>query len=222
MVGESYTAIFFLAGGPFRGVKGLKGQFMYFCYNYDYYKNFTRHHLISKHNTLNFFEIDNVPQVNIIFSLKNNKRECSLLLFWLIFALSGRQPVILKTVSGFKKNKLKFLLTLTPKAFVCVLRTFSIFILSGHEKKRKLVLKKEQSSHFFIFKGSYLEYLDTFCFYNYVGNQDLKFLFENLHLVFKFKARTPRQLNTALNSLQLPTTYDPKGNDFTDPGQLGG
>ena len=80
-----------------------------------------------------------------------------------------------------------------------------------------MVLKKEQSSHFFIFKGSYLEYLDTFCFYRYISNQDLKFLLENLHLVFKFKAKFLETLNTTLNGLQLPTTHDTKGDNFTDP-----
>jgi hypothetical protein len=177
---------------------------MYFCYNYNYYKNFIRYHLISKHNALNFFETTSLKQIDIIFSLKNNKRECNLLVFWLIFALSGRKPIILKTFSGFKKNKFKFILRLNPKAFIGVLRVFSIFILSGHEKKKTLVLKKEQSSYFFIFKGSYLEYLDTFCFYNYVSRQDLKFLLENLHLVFKFKATHSSRLRTTLNCLQLP------------------
>jgi hypothetical protein len=81
-----------------------------------------------------------------------------------------------------------------------------------------MTLKKEQASYFFIFRGSYLEYLDTFCFYNYVGNQDLKFLLENLYLVFKFKAKDPYTLSTTLNSLQLPTTRDSKGNDSTNPG----
>jgi hypothetical protein len=177
---------------------------MYFCYNYNYYKNFISYHLISKHNVLNFFETTSLKQIDIIFSLKNNKRECNLLVFWLIFALSGRKPIILKTFSGFKKNKFKFILRLNPKAFIGVLRVFSIFILSGHEKKKTLVLKKEQSSYFFIFKGSYLEYLDTFCFYNYVSRQDLKFLLENLHLVFKFKATHSSRLRTTLNCLQLP------------------
>jgi hypothetical protein len=178
--------------------------FMYFCYNYNYYKNFISYHLISKHNVLNFFEAGSLTRVDIIFSLKNNKRECNLLVFWLIFALSGRKPVILKTFSGFKKNKFKFILRLNTKAFIGVLRVFSIFILSGHEKRKTLVLKKEQSSYFFIFKGSYLEYLDTFCFYNHVSKQDLKFLLENLHLVFKFKGTQPARLRTALNCLQLP------------------
>jgi hypothetical protein len=99
-----------------------------------------------------------------------------------------------------------------------MLRLFSVFILSGHEKKKKMGLKKEQSCYFFIFKGSYLEYLDTFCFYTYVGNQDLKFLLENLHLVFKFKGGQPTRLATTLSCLQLPTTYDSKRNDFTDEG----
>jgi hypothetical protein len=81
-----------------------------------------------------------------------------------------------------------------------------------------MILKKEQSSYFFIFKGSYLEYLDTFCFYKYISNQDLKFLLENLHLVFKFKVKQPEVLSTALNSLQLPTVYDTKRDDFTNPG----
>jgi hypothetical protein len=159
-----------------------------------------------------------MSQIDIIFSLKNNKRECNLLLFWLVFALTGRKPIILKTFSGFKKNKFKFILRLNPKFFIGILRIFSVFILSGHEKKKKMTLKKEQASYFFIFRGSYLEYLDTFCFYNYVGNQDLKFLLENLYLVFKFKAKDPYTLSTTLNSLQLPTTRDSKGNDSTNPG----
>jgi hypothetical protein len=115
----------------FRGSK-LGGALMYFCYNYNYYKNFIRYHLISKHNILNFFGVGSLKQVDIIFSLKNNKRECNLLLFWIIFALSGRKPLILKTFSGFKKNKFKFILRLSPKAFISILRVFSIFILSGN------------------------------------------------------------------------------------------
>jgi hypothetical protein len=192
---------------------------MYFCYNYNYYKQFTRYHLISKHNILNFFEVGKPQQVDIVFSLKNNRRECNLLLFWLIFALSGRKPLILKTFSGFKKNKVKFVLSLNMRAFVGVLRIFAVFILASHEKKTLMVLKQEQSRYFFTFKGSYLEYLDTFCFYNYVGNQDLKFLLENLYLVFKFEPTRLGQLNTTLNSLQVPTTiYDSKGDDLTDTG----
>jgi hypothetical protein len=192
---------------------------MYFCYNYNYYKQFTRYHLISKHNILNFFEVGKPQQVDIVFSLKNNRRECNLLLFWLIFALSGRKPLILKTFSGFKKNKVKFVLSLNMRAFVGVLRVFAVFILASHEKKTCMVLKQEQSRYFFTFKGSYLEYLDTFCFYNYVGNQDLKFLLENLYLVFKFEPTRLGQLNTTLNSLQVPTTiYDSKGDDLTDTG----
>ena len=97
-----------------------------------------------------------------------------------------------------------------------ILRVFSIFILAEHQKKKKMVLKKEQSSYFFIFEGSYLEYLDNFCFYNYISNQGLKFLLENLHLVFKFKIKGLKILNTTLNSLQLPTTYDKKGDAFTN------
>jgi hypothetical protein len=191
---------------------------MYFCYNYNYFKKFTRYHSISKHNILNIFEVGSVSQADIIFSLKNSKRECNLLLFWLIFVLSGKKPVILKTFSGFKKNKFKFILKLNLKAFIGVLRVFSIFILSGHEKKKQLLLKAEQSSYFCIFKGSYLEYLDTFCFYNYIGNQDLKFLLENLCVVFKFKSKQASQLNTILGCLQLPTTNDSKGNNFANPG----
>lgn len=110
---------------------------------------------------------------------------------------------------------------MNSKAFINVLRVFSIFILSGHEKKKKMVLKREQSSYFFIFKGTYLESSDTLYFYNYLGNQDLKFLFENLHLVFKFKVFHLNRLNTALNCLQIPTTHDSKGNDFSDQRQLG-
>jgi hypothetical protein len=76
--------------------------------------------------------------------------------------LTGRKPLILKTVTGFKKLKFKFILRLNSKAFISVLRLFSVFILSGHEKKKKMLLRAEQSSSFFVFKGSYLEYLDTF------------------------------------------------------------
>jgi hypothetical protein len=54
---------------------------VYYCYNYNYYKKFTRQHVVSKHNILNFFEVDTMSQIDIIFSLKNNKRECNLLLF---------------------------------------------------------------------------------------------------------------------------------------------
>jgi hypothetical protein len=190
---------------------------MYFCYNYNYYKNFIRYHLISKHNTLNFFEVGGLSQTDIIFSFKNSKRECNLLVFWLIFTLSGKKPIILKTVSGFKKNKFKFILRLSLKALIKVLRTFSVFILSSHEKKKHMVLKQEQSSYFFVFKGSYLEYLDTFCFYSYISNQDLKFLLENLYLVFKFKTRLPGSLKTLLNCLQLPVSYGSKRNDSADP-----
>jgi hypothetical protein len=132
--------------------------------------------------------------------------------------LTGRKPIILKVFSGFKKVKLKFILRLNSKAFIGILRVFSIFILGGHEKKKQLVLKKEQSSYFFLFSGSYLEYLDTFCFYSYIGNPDLKFLLENLHLIFKFKSQNMRFLSTTLNSLQLPITNDSKGNDFTNQG----
>ena len=189
---------------------------MYFCYNNSYYKDFIRPHLISKHSTLNFFEIDGFAVVDTVFSLKNTKREVGLLLFWLIFALSGRKPLILKTLSRFKKNRLKFILRLNLKAFIGLLRVFSVFILSGHEKKKKMVLKKEQSGYFFLFKGSYLEYLDTFCFYNYISNPDLKFLLENLHLAFKFKGSLPLTLSTSLNCLQLPTLNDSKRNDFTN------
>jgi hypothetical protein len=195
---------------------------VYFCYNYNYYKNYIRYHLISKHNILNFFEVDRISRVRIIFSLKHNKRECNLLLFWLIFTLSGRKPIILKRALGFKKNKFKFILMLNTKAFVSIMRVFAVFILAEHEKKKKMILKKEQSSYFFMFNGSYLEYLDTFYFYNCVSNQDIKFLFENLHLVFKFKANKSEVLNTALNSLQLPTSYDSKRDAFTNQGQLGG
>jgi hypothetical protein len=190
---------------------------MYFCYSYSQYRNVTRHHLISKHNIVNFFDVDILAQIDVIFSLKNNKRECNLILFWLIFTLSGRKPLILKS-SGFKTNKLKFILQLNPKDFIGLLRVFSIFILSGHEKKKKMVLKKEQSCYFFIFKGSYLEYLDTFCFYNYISNQDLKFLLENLYLVFKFKGEDSRRLATVLSCLQLPTTDDTKRDDFAGQG----
>ena len=96
------------------------------------------------------------------------------------------------------------------------MRVFSVFILSGHEKKKQMLLKSEQSGYFCLFKGSYLEYLDTFCFYNYISNPDLKFLLENLHLVFKFKRSSNLTLSTALNCLQLPTTNDSKRNDFTN------
>lgn len=191
---------------------------MYFCYSYSYFKGFTRSHLISKHSILNFFEVDNLSRVDIIFALKNNKRECNVLLFWIVFVLTGRKPLVLKTFSTFKKNKFKFILRLNPKAFIGVLRVFSIFILAAHEKKTRMVIKQEQSSYFCVFKGTYLEYLDTFCFYNYVGNQDLKFLLENLYLVFKFKSRCSSQLQTVLNSLQLPTINDSKGNNFTNQG----
>jgi hypothetical protein len=191
---------------------------VYFCYNYSYFKNFTRSHLISKHNILNFFEVENISQVDIVFALKNNKRECGLLLFWVIFVLVGRKPLVLKTFSGFKKNKFKFIIRLKRAAFVNLLRIFSVFILASHEKRARLILKQEQSSYFCIFKGTYLAYLDTFCFYNYIGNQDLKFLLENLYLVFKFKSKTPEQLKTALSSLQLPITNDTKRNDFANTG----
>ena len=90
--------------------------------------------------------------------------------------------------------------------------------MAGHEKKTRMVVKQEQGSYFCLFRGTYLEYLDTFCFYGYIGNQDLRFLLENLCLVFKFKSRYPAQLRTALNSLQLPTTNDSKGNDFENEG----
>jgi hypothetical protein len=132
--------------------------------------------------------------------------------------LTGRKPLVLKTFSGFKKNKFKFLLRLNPRAFIGILRVFSIFIVAGHEKKTRMIIKQEQGSYFCLFKGTYLEYLDTFCFYNYIGNQDLKFLLENLYLVFKFKSTYPAQLCTALSSLQLPTRNDSKGNDFAKPG----
>jgi hypothetical protein len=191
---------------------------MYFCYNYNYYKSFTRQHLISKHNILNSFDVNNLTQIEIIFSLKNNKRECNLLLFWLIFSLTGRKPIILKVFSGFKKAKLKFILRLNARAFIGILRVFSIFILAEHEKKKQLVLKKEQSSYFFLFSRSYLEYLDTFCFYSYIGNPDLKFLLENLNLIFKFKSQNLRFLSTTLNTLQLPITNDSKGNNSSDQG----
>jgi hypothetical protein len=191
---------------------------MYFCYNYNYFKSFTRYHLIAKHNILNFFEVGSLSQVNIIFALKMNKRECTLLLFWLVFALTGRKPLILKTFSGFKKNKFKFVLRLNPKAFIGVLRVFSIFILAEHEKKQRLILKKEQSSYICLFTGTYLEYIDTFCFYNYIGNQDLKFLLENLYLVFKFKSRHPAGVRTLLNCLQFPITNDSKRNNLADSG----
>jgi hypothetical protein len=191
---------------------------VYFCYNYNYFKSFTRQHSISKHNILNFFEVDCLFRVDIIFALKNNKRECNLLLFWVIFVLTGRKPLVLKTFSGFKKNKFKFLLRLNPKAFISILRVFSIFILAGHEKKTRLGIKQEQGNYFCLFSGTYLEYLDTFCFYGYIGNQDLKFLLENLCLVFKFKSTRPAQLATTLSSLQLPTTNDSKRNDFTNQG----
>jgi hypothetical protein len=98
---------------------------------------------------------------------------------------------------------------MNPKAFIGILRVFSIFVLSEHEKKVKLGFRREQSSYFFIFKGSYLECSDTLYFYNFVGNQDLKFLFENLYLVFKFKTIRLSTLNSVLNSLQLPTTKGP-------------
>jgi hypothetical protein len=189
---------------------------VYFCYNYNYFKNFTRYHSISKHNILNLFEVENLSQVDIIFALKSNKKECSLLLFWIIFVLTGRKPLVLKTFSGFKKNKFKFILRLNPVAFVGVLRVFSVFILAGHDQKTRLVIKQEQGSYFCLFKGTYLEYLDTFCFYNYIGNQDLKFLLENLYLVFKFKSTSSAQLRTTLSSLQLPTSNDTKGNDFAN------
>jgi hypothetical protein len=202
VVGEYYIVI--LNAALFFKVQSQEKP-MYFCYSYNYHKNFIRYHIISKHNTLNFFTVNSFSYVDVIFSLKNNKRECNLLLFWLIFVLSGRKPIILKTFSGFKKNKLKFILRLNRKGFIALLRVFSIFILSGHEKKRKMVLKKEQSSYFFIFKGSYLEYLDTFYFYNYISNQDLKFFLENLHLVFKFKSKHRSRLKTELNCLQFPT-----------------
>jgi hypothetical protein len=188
---------------------------MYFCYNYNYYKKFTRHHIISKHNTLNFFEVGSLTTADIVFSLKNNRRECNLLLFWLIFILSGRKPLILKTFSGLKKNKIKFILRLQQRAFISLLRVFSIFVLAGHGKNI-LALKKEKSSFFFIFKGSYLECPDTLHFYNYINNLDLKFLLENLHLIFKFKVSHPGRLSTGLNCLQLPTTHDTKGNNSTN------
>ena len=82
-----------------------------------------------------------------------------------------------------------------------------------------MALKNEQSSQFFVFKGSYLEYTDTFRFYDYLANQDLKFLLENLYLIFKFKAINTGWLNTTLNCLQVPTTKhknDSKRNDFTN------
>lgn len=110
-------------------------------------------------------------------------------------------------------------MTLNPKAFITILKVFSIFILSSHEKKKKMTLKNEQSSQFFVFKGSYLEYIDTFRFYDYLANQDLKFLLENLNLIFKFKALNPGWLNTVLNSLQVPTTRkknDSKRNNSTN------
>ena len=110
---------------------------MYFCYNYNYYKNSIRNHLISKHSILNFFEVNPLSRIDIIFSLKTPKKECNLLLFWLIFILTGKKPVILKTLSGFKKKKIKFILTLSPKSFITVLKVFSIFILASHEKKKK-------------------------------------------------------------------------------------
>ena len=164
--------------------------------------------------------MDCLPSVEILFSLKNNKRECNLLLFWLIFVLFGRKPLILKTFSGLKKNKVKFILRINQRLFISTLRVFSILILAAHEKFF-LVLRQDQGSYFFVFKGTYLEYFDTFYLYSYIGTQDVKFLFENIYLIFKFKTARPSALNTALNSVQIPTTHDPKRNTFSNPGELG-
>lgn len=122
----------------------------------------------------------------------------------MVFILVGFKPLVVKNFSGYKKKNIKFVLTVTRKNFISLLKTFSLFILSKQEKKKKLVLKKETFGFFFIFNKTYLEYLETFNFYNFLTIVDLSFLFEHLTLIFKFKYDCKLKLKLFLNSFQIP------------------
>jgi hypothetical protein len=178
---------------------------MYFCRQLDYYKKFVRTNIISKHNILNQFEILPFKQINVFFSLKKINRECVLLLFWLSFILIGKKPLFLKIFSGYKKKKIKFIVTLKFKDFVKITKTLAIFIFSNQENKNRLQLKSETSGFFFFFDKTYLEYMETFRFYDFLSSNNLTFLLENIFLIFKFYSKqTKLLLKTFLNSYQIP------------------
>jgi hypothetical protein len=163
---------------------------------------------MSKHNILNLNKLEPFYKVNVIFALKTTKRECNLLLFWLAFVLVGKRPLILRTFTGYKKKKIKFIVSLNLKKLTPFLKTFSIFILSNQRKNKTFLLKKETSGFFFYFSGSFLEYIETFKFYDFVTAQDLSFLLENLFIVFKFFClEKSNAIKTLLNMNQIPVVF---------------
>lgn len=177
---------------------------MYFSHNKNYYLNSIRPNLISKYNILNIFEIKPFYILNLIFILKKNKKTVNLFLFWLIFILLGKKPLLLKTHSDFKKKKFKFIASLNIASVIDLLQAFSIHILSNAEKGKKLIMKTDNISCFFIYKDTYLDFLDTYKIFNFITNSDLNFLIENLFFIFKFKTTFLKKLCFFLNSFQIP------------------
>jgi hypothetical protein len=174
----------------------------------DFYIRSVRSKIISKHNVLNLSDLEPCGKVNVIFALKKTNRECNLLLFWLSFVLVGKRPLILRTFTGYKKKKIKFIVSLNLRHLMPFLKTFSVFILSNHRKNKTFKLKKETSGFFFYFSGSFLEYVETFKFYDFVTAQELSFLLENLFIVFKFFCYKKNNIiKTLLNLNQVPATF---------------
>jgi hypothetical protein len=123
----------------------------------------------------------------------------------LAFILVGKKPLILRTFTGYKKKKIKFIVSLNLKGLLPFLKTFSIFILSNQRKNYPFFLKEETSGYFFYFSGSFLEYTETFRFYEFVTSQDISFLLENLFIVFKFFCRPgSSSVKTFLSANQIP------------------
>ena len=182
------------------------------CQNYFYYNRFIRRYIISKHNTVNYFFNFVFTEVQVIFALKEAKKSVNLLLFWLVFVLIGKKPIIVKTSGLYKKKKIKFIITLTIQDFISSFKMFAFFVFPRQEKKHELRLKKESNGFFFFFKDTFLDSIETFPFYNFISWQDWLFLLDKLFLIIKFKAIRRTVLKTGLNSLQIPAVYDTKRN----------
>jgi hypothetical protein len=61
----------------------------------------------------------------------------------------GKKPLFLKIFSGYKKKKIKFIVTLNFKEFSAITRTLAVFVFSNQGSKNRLQLKSETSGFFF-------------------------------------------------------------------------
>lgn len=171
-----------------------------------YYKNFVKLNVISKHNILNSYSLNFFKSVEISVWLKGYKKEVNLLLFWVLYAVTGHRPLVLKEV-GFKKKKITFKLNFNLAHYFLVSRLLSIFVFSKLENRKLFFLKNDQNLTSFSLKGINLDYFETMKFYRLLVNADLQFLFENLAVNVSFNSLLGSTgLPTVLRSFQYPVT----------------